>query len=71
MHAATLPSPTPAAARRYSVRYQRDLRGTGLDWRLYAYGPGHWCVANGHAGSFRSETEAHSEGRRWVSEGRA
>lgn len=60
-----------AEARRYEVRYHRDLRPDAyLHWRLYVYGPGHWCVGSGYAGAFKSATEAHAAGRKWLAEGR-
>jgi hypothetical protein len=57
--------------RSYTVTFKRDLRpGWGLDWHLHTAGGGHWCVGGRQAGAFRSETEAHSAGRRWVETGR-
>lgn len=60
-----------AEPRTYRVEYNRDLRlGARFHWRLYAYGGGHWCMSNGHAASFSSETEAHGAGKRWLTEGK-
>lgn len=56
-------------ARSFTVAYHRDLTGGCLDWRLYAYGLGHWCVSNGHSGSFRTEAEAVKHGEAWVATG--
>lgn len=58
-----------AQPRTYRVEFHPDLRpGFDLHWRLYAYGPGHWCIG-GYA-AFKSETEAHGCGRKWLREGR-
>lgn len=59
--------------RSYRVQYKRDLRRemAGFDWRLYTFGPGHWCVGTGHSGTFQTEAEAHDAGRDWVATGRA
>ena len=63
--------PTPEQTRRYEVRYQPDLRpDERLHWRLYTYGPGHWCVGSGHAGTFLTKEIAEAYGRAWVATGK-
>lgn len=60
-----------ASPRTYRIEHKRDLRGTGLDWRLYTYGPGHWCIGEGHSGSFRTDAEAVAAGEDWLATGRS
>ena len=68
-HAAPAPAYVPAP-RSYAVKEHRDFRpeARGLDWRCYMYGDGHWCTGPQYH-TFRSETEAHAAGRRWVATG--
>lgn len=61
---------TPAV-RTYRVEYKRDFHpGSALHWRLYTYGPGHWCVGSGHSGTFRTEDDAREAGKLWIISGR-
>lgn len=55
--------------RSYEVEPKIDYRGTGLDWRVRYFGPGHWCVGpQEHA--FQTEAEAEAAGRNWIITGR-
>lgn len=53
------------------ITYHRDFHpGSDLHWRVYTYGPGHWCLGTGHSGSFRSPAEAVTAGADWIETGR-
>lgn len=57
--------------RSYRVEHHIDHRPESpFHWRLYTYGPGHWCVSRGHSGSFSTEAEAEQAGAEWVRTGR-
>lgn len=62
-----MPQPTP---RTHRVEHHFDHHpGARLHWRLYTYGSGHWCIANGYAGTFLTEAEADAAGNIWVATG--
>lgn len=56
--------------RAYRVEVRPSFsEGQYLGLALRAYGPGHWCVANGEPHHYTKRADARAAGERWLDKG--